>query len=760
MAPPLPLPSRFRRLRRLVARTARWAFVVGVLGLVAAEITSWWILLPAALLQPPDTTLTLEDRTGREIAVVASVRARQAEAVTLAEMGRWLPPVTVGLEDRKFWAHRGVDLWALGGAICRNVGNGRVISGGSTIAQQLIKNTRPRTGWRWYDKAYEALAARRLTRTWSKERILEEYLNRIDYGNRRVGPRAAARAYFGKEPADLTVAEAVFLAGLPQSPTRHNPWSRPQKAAERYRRSLAVLAQRGVLDPATLAALGDEPPPVLRRRLPNAAPHFVDAIVARWPELRGRVRTTLDLPLQQAVAALARDHVQRLSGQGVGQAAVVVIDNRDGAVVAMVGSADYAGPDGEINGALLPRSGGSVLKPFLYVEAIERKLLTAASVLPDTPDAIRAEYVDYDPQNFDERYLGPVRVREALASSLNVPAVYALSRVGARTFFDRLHEWGFRFPRGLHEYGAGLILGNAEPRLVDLVAAFAGIAREGRVTDWRMLEAEPVRGRVVATPEATAIVADILCDDDARRRAFGRGSVLATPVRVPCKTGTSSAFRDAWTVGSTAQHTVAVWAGNFDGRAMEGTASIEAAAPLWRAVVDELLATDTGVLPPTEGQGMVAAEVCRLTGRRPTDDSPGIVREWFLAGTEPTETAAVWLRSEAGRTMITLPREYEAWCASAQNHLGAIVESRHALAIRRPTEGGEYVIDHALPLLQQMVPLEATLPPGIESFWTVNGRPVLAQAGGAVLWPMEPGEFCAVVTAAGMRAEVRFRVRP
>lgn len=757
-----PPNSRRRRVARFAARALRLAVLASAVGALGAYVTSYWIPLPPALLQPPDSTLTLEDREGREIAVVASTRARQAEALPLSEMGRWLPPVTVALEDRNFWTHGGIDAWALGGAFCRNVRNGRVISGGSTIAQQLIKNTRPRTGWRWYDKAYESLAAVRLCRTWPRERILEEYLNRIDYGNRRIGPRAAARAYFAKEPADLTLAEAVFLAGLPQAPTRYNPWARGNAAATRYRRSLDVLAQRGILDSGTLAVLGREPPAVTRLRFPGDAPHFVDAVVARWPELRGRVRTTLDLPLQQTVTALVRRHVEALRGRRVGQAAVVVLDNRDGAVLALVGSADYAGEDGEINGALLPRSGGSVLKPFLYAEAIERRLLTAATVLPDTPDAIRAEYVDYDPQNFDERYLGPVRVREALASSLNVPAVYALSHVGARMFFDRLQTWGFRFPQGLEAYGAGLILGNAEPRLVDLASAFAGIAAEGRVPTWRLLAQEPTHCRVAASSETTAIVADMLCDDDARRRAFGRGSPLAVPVRVPCKTGTSSAFRDAWTVGSTAQHTVAVWAGNFDGRPMDGTASIEAAAPLWRALIDELLRTDTGVPTPQESATLATCDVCRLTGRRPTDASPGLVHEWFLRGTEPTETAEAWLHAANGQTTITLPREYAAWCASTHNYLGATVAAAAPeLAIRQPLAGASYALDPALPRAQQMLRLEATLPSGAATVsWTVNDRSVSPQPGGIFLWPMEPGEFSATVTAGNQCAEVRFHVGP
>ncbi len=755
---PLPPLSRRRRFARATARLLRHAGLAALVGAAGAYVATWFIPLPPALLQPPDTTLTLEDRAGRELAVVASQRARQAEALPLAAMGRWLPQVTVALEDRKFWAHDGIDAWALGGALCRNLRHGRVISGGSTIAQQLIKNTRPRTGWRWYDKTYEALAAVRLCRTWPRERILEEYLNRIDYGNRRLGPRAAARAYFAKEPADLTLAEAVFLAGLPQAPTRHNPWAPGNAAAARYRRSLAVLAHRGILDPATLAALGDEPPAVTRLRFPGDAPHFVDAVVARWPELRGRVRTTLDLPLQRTATALVRRHVESLRGRGVTQAAVVVLDNRDGAVLALVGSADYAGADGEINGALQPRRGGSVLKPFLYVEALERRLLTAATVLPDTPDAIRAEYVDYDPQNFDERHHGPVRVREALASSLNVPAVYALSRVGARTFFARLQTWGFRFPRGLEDYGAGLILGNAEPRLVDLASAFAGLAAQGRVPVWRLLAQEPTHCRMVATPEATAIVADMLCDDDARRRAFGVGSPLAVPVRVPCKTGTSSAFRDAWTVGSTAQHTIAVWAGNFDGRPMDGIASIGAAAPLWRAVVDELLAADTGVPAPRESAALAAAEVCRLTGFQPTADSPGVLREWFLRGTEPTETAAVWLQHTEGKAAVVLPREYAAWCAGPENYLGATVAPECRLEIRQPGPGASYALDPALPRTQQMIRLEAAIPPGAAVRWTINGRAVPPQPGGSFLWPMEPGEFSAAVTAGDLHAETKFRV--
>ncbi|MFT3782256.1 MAG: penicillin-binding protein 1C [Nibricoccus sp.] len=702
-----------------------------------------------------DTTV-LVDRSGAEIATIGSKRARVAEAATLAEMGPWIPRITVALEDHRFWSHSGVDFIGLFSAIRRDVWAFRLLSGGSTIAQQLIKNTRGRSGWRLFDKTYEMVAAVRLTREWSRERILEEYLNSIDYGNRRIGIKAAARAYFSKELRDLTLAEAIYLVSLPQAPTRFNPWKRPESAEKRYKRVIAQLQQRDVLDKRMEALLASAPPPVEHRSETNAAPHFVDALEKRVKNQRGRVETTLDLALQRKVQRLVKEHVEQLRGRGVGQAAAVVLDNRSGGVLAMVGSASYDSTDGQINGALLARSCGSVLKPFLYAEAIERRLLTAASVLPDTPDVIRATFVDYDPRNFDERYLGPVRLREALGNSLNVPAVYTLAKVGARPFFHRLGEWGFCFPRDLDDYGAGLILGNAEVRLLDLAAAFSGFAQGGKVATWRMLANDPSRVRAVSSPQTAAIIADILCDDDARRRAFGRGSPLATAKRYPCKTGTSSGFHDAWTVGATAEHTVAVWAGNFDGRPMESTSSIEAAAPLWREVID-LLEQDDGMTRPDELSGITHLEVCRLTGRLPTGASPGQVKEYFLPGTEPCESANVWLRTDDRGTSLVLPAEYAAWCASAYNHLGALVAEGEKLVIRCPADRGQYMLDRQLPAEQQQLSLEATGLPEKTIRWKIDGREV-ARSGNRWLWALELGEHEVVAVGGGLSARVRFVV--
>jgi penicillin-binding protein 1C len=441
--------------------------IVAIVGaIIALSAWVWWLPLPNELQKSPVGTLMLLDCRGREIAELASPEARTQFPLPLEQMGPWLPRVTVALEDRRFYQHRGIDWRASAAACARNLRSRHIISGGSTITQQLVKLATGRERRSWSSKLCEAVIAWKLERRWSKDKILAEYLNRSSYGNRRIGSEAAARAYFNKPCRDLTLAEAIFLAGLPQAPTRFNPWRHPEEANRKHNRSLARLVEIGFVtrDQQQLFA---QPPRIAHVDPPRHTPHFVDVVVARNPQLRGTVRTTLDLDLQNMVEHLVRAHLSALNRHDITQAAVVVLDNATGAVRAMVGSENYA--VSQINGATQPRSCGSTLKPFVYLDAIDKRLLTAASLLPDTPDAIRDEYADYDPQNYNHRYLGPVRLREALGCSLNVPAVFTLSRLGARPTFYQLQKWGFDFPQGLADYGAGFVLGNAEARLVDLL---------------------------------------------------------------------------------------------------------------------------------------------------------------------------------------------------------------------------------------------------------------------------------------------------
>jgi penicillin-binding protein 1C len=675
--------------------------------------------------------LTLLDCRGREIAELASPEARTQFPVALEQMGPWLPRVIVALEDRRFYQHRGVDWRATVAACARNLRSLKIVSGASTITQQLVKLANSHDRRSWSDKVHEAIVARKLERRWSKQRILSEYLNRSSYGNRRLGPEAAARAYFGKPARDLTLSEAIFLAGLPQAPTRFNPWRHPEEANRKYARSLGRLADLGFITRDQRSLLS-EPPKILRNDPPRFAPHFVDAVATQNPGLRGTVRTTLDLDLQSTVERLARSHLSALNRHDITQAAVVVIENATGAIRAMVGSENYS--VSQINGATLPRSCGSTLKPFVYLDAIDKRLFTAASLLPDTPDAIRNEYADYDPQNYSHRYFGPVRLREALGCSLNVPAVFVLSQLGARPTFYQLQKWGFNFPQGLDEYGAGFVLGNAETRLVDLAAAYAGLARGGTATRAKVLASEHQPLTRIASAEATAIIADILCDNDARQKSFGLRSPLAFEQRVAAKTGTSSGFRDTWTVGFDKEHTVAVWAGNFDGRPMRDTFAVRAATPLWAAIMQELLRRDHPIDAPPENEKIVRQEICKMTGLLPSRFSAATMNELFLAGTEPRANSKDYFASDG---KLILPDPYARWCVSRDNTIGAHVRSD--FRVTSPPPNARYQIDPVLPPSQQMVELTAACAGDVE--WFVNGERVAPERDGRVFWQLAAGEW-------------------
>jgi penicillin-binding protein 1C len=690
--------------------------------------------LPASLQQPGPGTLTLLDRHGQTLAQLASATARAQMPLPLGELGPWLPKVTVALEDHRFFEHGGIDWRGTLGSAWRDLRAGRIVGGGSTITQQLIKMASSRRGRSWGAKLYEAVAAWKLERSWSKERILTEYLSRSDYGNRLLGPEAAARWYFHKPARDLTLAEAVFLAGLPQAPSRFNPWLHRPQAEARYHRALATLAVRGTLSPEQAGRMAAEVIQVGHFVPGRKAPHFVETIRRAHPDLTGPVRTTLDLDLQERAEELVRSHLRTLNRHDVTCAAVVVLENATGAVRAMVGSPDFV--RSEVNEAVAAHSAGSTLKPFLYLRAIATGTLTAASILPDTQEAIREAYADYDPQDYTRHYLGPVRVREALACSLNVPAVVALRRTGAREVFVDLARWGFSLPRGLETYGAGFILGNAEVRPLDLAAAYAGLARGGIAVAPTMLAGAHHPAERIVPAEAAAIVTDILCDNEARRRAFGTHSPLALARRVAAKTGTSSGFRDAWTVGFTHDHTVAVWVGNADGRPMKEALSIRAAAPLWAAIVDGLLPGDAPVDPPAESRQLVRVD-----------------NEWFLAGTEASRQT---LAEKDGHPV--LPAEYAAWCAGPYNTIGAICPAAGKLAISRPWNGAHFELDPALPRSQQKLELACTGGAERAVRWFVNEQEQPAQANGKVFWTLERGAWRIRAEAEGQSREVQVTV--
>ncbi len=731
-------------LRKIHAVIFLTAVVLTVLGL--GELRIRWAEIPSALNQAPAATPVLEDFRGRPFSSPAADFARDARPARLAEIGPSLITATVAIEDHRFFRHPGVDVIAMSGAALRNVWNRKIISGASTITQQTVKLGVGRTRRTMDAKWREGFAALRLDREWSKEKILEAYFNRLDYGNRRIGPIAAAFAYFGKPPCALTFAEAVYLAGIPQSPTRLNPWKNPQQTLARYRRNIQRM-ERQHLVPEGISAqtLLEAPPSPGRFGMVTEAPHFVREAFARMPA--GARRTTLDLDLQGVVGRIVEAAKSEREEIGASACGVVVIDNATGGVRSMVSVAEPRHRD--INLTTMRRSVGSTLKPFLYLEAISNKTLTAATILPDTEEAIRSTYEDYDPQNYNHRFLGPVRVREALGNSLNVPAVVTLSRLGARSTFARLTAWGLEFGDVFDAYGAGFVLGNAEASLLDLAGAYASLARGGRAWRATLLVGEPTHPTNCATPAACAILTDILTDPHARRRAFGDHSALDTGARVAVKTGTSSGFRDGWCVGFTREHTVAVWTGNPDGSPMNAALSVRSAAPVWNAVVSYLLAHgDSPVPEPREDLGLEKCLIASETGFLPRPGEASLT-EWFLPGTAPTRNASECYEQREGREVQVLPEEFAGWCASPQNRIGAVT-GHPEFKILFPKDGAVFVFNPNLPHSQQLL-IPTSTDPYCE--WFANGEKL-----SFARIPLTPGQWTLTAKSGSRLQSATFRV--
>ena len=724
--------------------------------------------IPRSLTLPVTGTPVLLDCNGLPLARLASAEARMQAPVRLDQMSPWLATATLALEDHRFQQHHGVDWHALLSASWRNLKAGHAVSGGSTLTQQLIKRASPPAARTLLVKWREFCAATAYEQTHSKDEILERYLNTVDYGNRLLGVEAASQNYFGQSARDLAPQQAVFLAGLVQAPSRFNPWTRPEQAADRYHRSVARLVELGIIKDEERSFW--QTPPTVQPRQPwpgeLQAPHFIAQIKARLKTAQTSsnrpVKTTLNLPLQQQVQALVSQRLQSLSPEGVEHASVVVLDHRTGAVRAWVGSGGWMYPDGQMDGVVTPRSAGSTLKPFLYLDALDLRLITASTLLPDTPDAVRNLFPDYDPRNFDERFWGPVRVREALANSLNVPAVVTLARVGPRRAAHFMEECGVKLARGFDTYGAGLILGNAEVRLLDLAAAYGLFANGGRIAAPRLLESDPLRHSRVAHPESVAILADILSDDEARRKSFGPFSSLAFEGHsIPAKTGTSSGFRDAWTLGMTGHHVVGVWMGNFSGKAMKQVASVTGPAPLWHEIIELLIKSDPDMADDLAGMKVERHPVCRLTGLRPCPLSLAVRQEWFLPGTAPQSDASAHFVAGTAESpaQVLLPEAYAVWCQSSHNYLGALATAT-TLSIAQPRNGAVFEIDPHLPAARQQMELIAI---GVDVKaalkWRVDGETLTAPNGNPTLWPIVAGNHLVEVSDGTRWASASFAVK-
>lgn len=678
------------------------------LGAAILLMTGGWfclrfVPLPGALFAPPVASVEFFDRTGLPLREQLADEKRFSRPFVFDDIPPSLIDATLAAEDKRFWSHHGVDVLAVlrsAGACLRH---GRVVCGGSTITQQLVKisNPRPRT---LRAKCVEALQALRLEQVWDKHRILTEYLNRAPYGNLRVGCAAAARYYFGKPLADLSLAECAFLAGLPQSPSRLNPHRHFDRAAKRGKWILQRMKEDRLIDDARFLRAKREP---LRLCPPGRlfeAPHAVDLILAQQMEdpdslSDRRCHTTLDLELNRVVEQTLRVHMERLSASHAQNAAAVILDNRSGDVLALVGSENYFAPGtGQVNGAWAPRSAGSTLKPFTYAMAFERGA-NPATIVADVACEFMTPTGVFRPVNYNHHFYGPVRYRLALANSLNVSAVKILQTIGGPAFLhERLRQCGLTtLDKPAEHYGLGLTIGNAEVRLLELVNAYACLARLGV---WRPCRLTPCSfassraSRRLFDETACYLIADILTDNDARTLAFGAHSALRFDYPVACKTGTSSDFRDNWAVGFTPEFTVGVWVGNFDGSPMERVSGVTGAAPILNVLFEHLRARHSltwYVQPADVVQSRIDPVIGKQVGKG------GGLEKFSQSHLPPFVSPDDF--DASGR--IRLGTEYRNWLASGDNWLSggviAVNNGREKLRIVSPLPGSVFYLDPDLP---------------------------------------------------------------
>jgi penicillin-binding protein 1C len=737
--------------------------------------------LPEGLLERrPVPAIRFTDRTGRLLREVRSRADGRSLPLPAAEP---VPPslraAVLAAEDQRFEVHPGVDLLAAARAAGQVLLRRRIVSGASTLPMQLARQVVPSLAPHRRSlgaKALEALWALRLVEHVPRGALLRAYLDRVYLGNGVYGVEAAALTYFERPARTLSLGQAALLAGLIQSPERYEPWRHEGAARARMAHVLGRMEALRLASPeevarALAAPLDLAPPPRTFE-----APHLVDALVRALPGLgldgAAEVETTIDPALQRDVEEILR--AELAADPRLANGAVVVLDNATGEVLAYVGSASYLDEDreGQNDGVRARRQPGSALKPFAYGLALARGY-TPATVLSDAEAHVAAAGGDWVPRNYDRRVHGPVRLRAALQNSYNVPAVRIAEALGTDAVLRVLRGAGFSSLTASAEvYGAGLVLGNGDVTLRELARAYRGLARGGVVEPLvEVRGAADGAGRPIApAPElaprrflpapAVALLTDVLADEPARAPAFGLQNALRLPFPAAAKTGTSRAYVDNWTAGYTAERTVAVWVGSFDGQPMHGVSGITGAGPIFGRVMVRAM-RGLAPAPLVDRSRLAHAAICPLSGRRAGPHCPASIDEIFLPGTEPEESCDVHLPGAPGRPGLELSPEHLAW-ARAEG-IEARPAARGAVRILLPRDGDEYLVEAGYPEGAQGVAVRIALPrraAGAEVRLDGAGVPIDPAGGGRV--PARPGDHRLEVFlpgAAAPAASVRFTVR-
>ncbi len=659
--------------RNFAQRMMRAGLTVSALGLIAGALflaISVFMYFTIASQLPPAqelqgrsfrfATTKILDRNGNLLWEIIDPTGGRRTRVSLDEISPNLIRATVATEDRFFYQNVGVDPIAVARAVYYNVTEGEIVSGASTITQQLARNVlldpEERNQRSIMRKVREAVLAVEINRRYTKEEILEIYLNQIYYGNLAYGIEAASQTYFGKSAEDLTLAEAAMLAGLPQAPAFHDPYTNPEGAKNRQADVLRLMAEANYITANEAEDAHLEALPFREPSFAFESPHFVTYVRQELERIFGpdllyqvgvEVTTTLDPRLQSIAEEEVTRQVNALAGRDVSNGALVTMDVETGQILAFVGSKDFEDEAiaGQINMALTPRQPGSSIKPLTYLATFEMLDWTPSTLIMDT----EVEYPDgaggvYSPQNYDKKYHGPTSIRLSLANSYNIPPVKALALVGV----DALKEMSSRL--GIttltrNDYGVALTLGAGEVPLIEMVGAYQAIANGGvKVQPTSIVEIRDKFGRVIepARPQPVRVlneahaylITHILADNEARTPAMGPNSPMKLSRPAAAKTGTTTDFRDSWIVGYTTNYVTGVWVGNADNTPMNGIGGSNGAGPIWNQFM-ERAHEGVAIEDFTRPSSIVELEVCADSGTIPSEVCPQRRTEVFYQPQPP-----------------------------------------------------------------------------------------------------------------------------
>ncbi len=686
------------------------------------------------------------DRNGIALSVTFDNPLNVHDWLPLHDIPVLLQAAFIASEDRRFYQHHGVDWLARGHALVQNLAAFRGVRGASTITEQVVRilHPRPRTLWsRWL----EGIEAARLEERFNKAEIFEFYLNQVPYGQQRRGVLQAARLYFDRDPDTLTPAETLTLAVLVRAPGRLGRQQGEGNLAQPLQRLGDFLGRTGHMAAHTPAGFNSIGFALTELHLPIEAGHFIrqltrhefseqhlppgDGRIAIGP---ARVLTTLDSVLQGQVQDILDQHLRDLKHLDVHNGAVLVVNYQSDEILAWVnaGGQKNENSGGWIDGVTSPRQPGSTLKPFLYGLALERGW-TPATIIDDSPLARPVGDGMHPFRNYSRKHYGPLRLREALGNSLNIPAIRTIQFTGVGDFLDRLHSLGMAgLDRTAGHYGEGLALGNGEVTLLELVQGYTVLARGGVFHPLRFTASGKNYGSArhrIYSPEAASLVADILSDPEARRLEFGNGNILRLPVQTAVKTGTSNDHRDAWAIGFNHRYTVGIWMGNLDGHSTNGLTGTAGPGLILRSVFSELNRFEEA--QPLEQSPLLAVvDICSHTGRQAGPFCPTVV-EKFMPGTLPETVCDRHTTVDSNKTMVAETAKTE---VTAPMHL------------LQPTPNLQMAMDPHIPDSIEAYPMKISAGHAAKRVeWHVDGQlaGITGENEDRFMWPLARGSHLA-----------------